>query len=182
MRGPGGNLKKGDHMFKKTFLTLPLIISLSPCNAMQLPCDHKSSSDDDADNKRALHFIDNDGPLILVMPQSAELCDIFKRFGVSTDFLALTEIHNELGGKELSIWGLEILKTRLLLDYAEKLKAENQDSKRVLLERMALDAAISSLLYKNQEAFEQDQIIRKQIKNKILHPRKRAAKPIFHKN
>ena len=181
-------------MFKKTFLTLPLIISLSPCNAMQLPCDHKSSSDDDADNQRALHFIeniaseevvhfiDNEGALLLVMPQSSELCDIFKRFGVSADFLALTEIHNELGGKELTIWGLEILKTRLLLDYAEKLKAANQDSKRVLLERMAVDAAISSLLYKNQEAFEQDQIIRKQIKNKILHPRKRAARPIFQRN
>ncbi len=174
-------------MLKKIFLTLPLIISLPPCCAM-LPSDHKSSSDDEADNKTALQFIENEGEivhegaLVLVMPQSADLCDIFKRFGVSTDFLALTEINNELGGKELTIWGLEILKTRLLLDYAEKLKDTGQDSKRVLLERMALDAAISSLLCKNQEAYAQDQIIRKQIKNKILHPRKRAAKTIFHKN
>jgi hypothetical protein len=157
-----------------------------------LPFDNKSSSDDEACNKPAprfienggqvVQFIDNEGSFVLIMPQNAELCDIFKRFGVGVDFLALTEIHNELGGKELTIWGLEILKTRLLLDYAEKIKKENQDRKLILLERMAVDAAISSLLYNNQEAFEQDQIIRKQIRNKVLRPRKRAARPIFEKN
>ncbi|MFA5306815.1 MAG: hypothetical protein WC365_05185 [Candidatus Babeliales bacterium] len=165
-------------MFKILFGVLPFIFSLQLC--AMLPRDNKSSSDDETARPIIENVTHEEGILTLVMPENAELCDIFKRFGVSADFLALTQIHNELGGKEITLWGLEILKTHLILDYAEKLRDDNQDPRRVMLERLAVDAAINSLLLKIPEALAQDKIIRMKI-SKSMHTRKRAARPIFQK-